>query len=170
VANPHVIRDRRHDGDITASLVDFVEKGRMVALGLVTKGIEAVGVSYQVEMHTNAGPDSRCELGCEWGHIENKYGTKPTGGYCSGHRRRSDHKSNMVGCTAKLRSLCSHTLEKYTDCKRNHIVFSNRCAQKTEALKVVRQSWGIWRAGWASMNAATGVESGINRVTLGYQP
>jgi len=38
----------------------------------------------------NKGPDSRCELCCGWGHIENMFGSKPKCGYCSGHHQARD--------------------------------------------------------------------------------
>jgi hypothetical protein len=45
--------------------------GSRLAQILIKKGIKAAGVWYRVEAFTNAGPDSRCELCCGWGHIEN---------------------------------------------------------------------------------------------------
>ena len=140
LANPRAIRERRQIGEIAASSVVFVGKGSKLVKGLVKKGIKAVGVWYRVGAYTNAGPDNRCELRCGWGHIENKCSSKPTCGYCSGHHQTSDHKCNVVGCTAKQGSLCGHTLEKSPNCKGNHIAFSNRCAKKTEAAKAARQS------------------------------
>jgi len=84
------------------------------------------------------GPDRRCKLYCEWGHIKNKCGSKPRCGYCSGHHQRSDHKSNVMGYTAKQGSLCGHTVEKCPNCKEIHIVLSSRCVKKTEATEEVR--------------------------------
>jgi len=155
LANPCAIRERRQNGEIAASSVVFVLKGSKVAKGLVKKGIKAAGVWYQVEVYTNAGPDSRCELRCGWGHIENKCGSKPTSGYCSGHHWTSNHKCNVVGCTAKQGSLCGHMLEKCPNCKGNHIAFSNGFVKKTEAAKAVRQSRG-------SQEGSTRVELSCN--------
>jgi hypothetical protein len=165
LANPCTIRERRQNGEIAASSVVFEVKGSKAAQVLVKKGIKAAGVWYGVEAYTNEGPDSRCELCCGWGHIENKCGNKPTCGYCSGHHRTSDHKCNVVGCTAKQGSLCGHTLEKCPDCKGKHIAFSNRCTKKAEATRAARQSRIIGQR--ASTNAATDVASGTNRVVLG---
>jgi hypothetical protein len=170
LANTRTIRERRQNGEIAASSVVFVVKGSKAARGLVKNGIKAAGVWYRVETYTNAGPDSRCELCCGWGHIENKCSNKPTCGYCSGHHRTGDHKCNVVGCTAKQGSLCSHTLEKCPNCKGNHIAFSNRCAKKTEAARAARQSRKIGQAGQAPTGATTGVVSGTNRVALGPRP
>jgi len=75
----------------------------------------------------------------------------------------------VVGRAATQGSLCGHTLEKCPNCKRNHIGFSNRCAKETEAAKAARQSRGIRPAVHASANAAAGVASGTNRVTLGHR-
>jgi hypothetical protein len=47
---------------------------------------------------------------------------------------------------------------------------SNRCTEKTEAVKTARQSTVIESAGWASSNAATGVASGTNRAMLVHRP
>ena len=170
LANPRAVRDRRPNGEIAASSVGFVVKGSKVEKGLAKKGIKAAGVWYRVETYTNAGPDSRCELCCGWGHIENKCSSKPTYGYCAGHPWTSDHKCTVVGCTAKHGSLCGHMLEKCPNCKGNHIAFSNRCAKKTEAAKAARQCRGTGPAGRASANTATGVASGKNRVMLGHRP
>jgi len=170
LANPRIIRERRQNGEIAASSVVFVVKESKAARRLVKNGIKAAGVWYRVETYTNAGPNSRCELCCGWGHIENTCGNKPTCGYCSGHHRTGDHKCNVVGCTAKQGSLCSHTLEKCPNCKGNHIVFSNRCAKKTEAARAARHSRKIGQAGQAPTGATTGVVSGTNRVALGPRP
>ena len=59
---------------------------------MVKKGIKAAGVQYWVEKFMNVGPDSRCELCCGWGHIESKYSSKPTCGYCLGPHWTSDDK------------------------------------------------------------------------------
>ena len=112
MANPRTIRKRRQNGEIAVSSVVFVVKGSKVAQSLVKKGIKVAGVRYRVETYTNEGPGSICELSCGWGHIENKCGRKPKCGYSSGHHRTSDHKCNVVGCTAKQGSLCGHMLEK----------------------------------------------------------
>jgi hypothetical protein len=147
-------------------------KRSRVAQSLVKKGIKAAGVWYRVETYMNEGPDSRCELCCGWGHIENKCGSKPKCGYCSGHHRTSDHKCNVVGCTAKQGSLCGHTLEKCPNCKGNHIAFSSRCVKKTEATEAARQSRTIGLAGRASTSAARDMATatGANRVALGPRP
>jgi hypothetical protein len=117
VANPRPIRERKQNGEITASSVVFVLQGSGLAQSLIKKGIKAAGVWYRVEAFTNVGPDSRCEHCCGWGHIENKCGSKPKCGYCSGNHRTSDHKCNVVGCMAKQGSLCSNKLQKCPNCQ-----------------------------------------------------
>jgi hypothetical protein len=138
LANPRNIRERRQNREITASSVVFVIKGRKVPQNLIKKGVKAAGVWHPVEAFRNAGPDSRCELCCGWGHIENKCGNKSKCGYCSGNHRTSDHKCNVVGCTAKQGSICGHTLEMCPNCKGNHIAFSSRCAKTSEATRASR--------------------------------
>jgi len=91
-ANPRTIWERRQNGEIAVSLVVFVVKGSRLAQSLIKKGIKAAGVWYGVKVFTNAGPDSRCELCCGSGHIENNCGNKPKCGYCSGNHCTSDHK------------------------------------------------------------------------------
>ena len=170
LANSLTIRERRQNGEITASLVVFVVMGNTVAQNLITKGIKAAGVWYRVEAFTNAGPDSRCELCCGLGHTENKCGNKHKGGFCSGNQRTSDHKCNVVGCTVRQGSLCGHTLEKCPNCRGNHIAFSSRCAKKTEAAWAARQSRQTGTAGWVPINEATHTATGTNRVVLGSRP
>jgi hypothetical protein len=112
LANPRIIKERRQNGGIVASSVVLVVTGSRVAQSRVKKGIKAAGVWYRVEPYMNEGPDCRCQLCCGSGLIENKCGSNPKCGYCSGHHRTSDHKCNVVGCTGKQGSLCGHTLEK----------------------------------------------------------
>jgi len=81
LANPRTIRESRQNREIAGSSVVFVVKGSNVAQSLVKKAIKGAGVWYRVEMYTNAGPDSRCELCCGRGHIKNKCGSKPKCGY-----------------------------------------------------------------------------------------
>jgi hypothetical protein len=141
LANPLTIRERMQKEEIAALLVVFIVQGRKVPQSLVKYSIKAAVVWYRVKTYTNEGPDTRCELCCGWGHIENKWGSKPKCGYSSGHHWTSDHKCNEVWCTAMQGSLCGHTLEKCPNCKGNHVTFSSRCAKKREATKVARQSW-----------------------------
>jgi len=84
LANPRTVRERWQNGEISASSVVLVVKGSKVAQSLVKKGIKGAGVWDPVKTYTNEGLDSRCELCCGWGHIENKCGRKPKCGYCSG--------------------------------------------------------------------------------------
>jgi hypothetical protein len=170
LANPHTIRERRQNGEITASSVVFVVKGSKVAQNVMKKGIKAAGVWHRVEAFTSAGPDSRCELCCGWGHIENKCDNKPKCGYCSGNHRTSDHKCNVEGCTAKQGSLCGHTLEKCPNCKGNHIAFSSRCAKNSEAARAARQRRKTGTAGRAPKSQSTHTATGTKRVVLGHRP
>jgi len=140
LANPHTIRERRQNGEIAGLLVVFVVTGSKAAQSVVKKGIKAAGVWYRVERYKHEGPDRRCQFCCGWGFIRNKCGRKPRCGYGSGHHRTSDHKCNVVGCTAKQGSLCGHTLEKCPNWKRNHIAFRSRCVMKREDTKAVRKS------------------------------
>jgi len=170
LANPRTIRERRQNGEIAVASVVFVVKGSKIAQSLVKNGIKVVGVWYRVETYTNEGPDSRCELCCGWGHIENMCSSKPKCGYCSGHHQTSDHKCNVVGCTAKQGSLYSDTLEKCPNCKGNHIAFSIRCMKNKEATEAAQQSRKIELAGRAPTSAAQDMAMGSNRVMLGPRP
>jgi len=143
LANPRTVRDGRQNGEIPASSVVFVINGSKLGQSVAKKGIKAAGVWYRVETYTNKRPDSRCELRCRWGHIENKCGSKRNCGYCSGHHQTSDHKCTLVGCTPKHGSLCGHMLEKCPNCEGNHIVFSSRCVKMREATDAARQSGKI---------------------------
>jgi hypothetical protein len=170
LSNPCTIRERRQNGEIAASSLVFVVKGSWRAKSLIKKGIKAAEVWYQDEVFTYAGPDSRCELCCGLGHIENKCGSKPKSGYCPGKYHTSDHKCHVVGCMAKQGSLCGHTLEKCPNCKGNHIVFSSRCAKRREAAKAVRQSRKTGTAGWAATCDAIHTAMGTKTVVLGRRP
>jgi hypothetical protein len=135
LAYTHTIRERTKHGEIATSLVVFIVMGSRVVQNLIKKGIKAAGVWYQVQAYTKKGPISRCELFCGWGLIENMCGTRPRCGYCTAHDLMSDQKCNLVGCTAKHRALCGHTLENCPNCKGNHIALSSRFAKKPEATK-----------------------------------
>jgi len=170
MANPRTISEMRQNGGITASSVVFVVKGSKVAQKLKNKGINLAGVWHRVEAFTNAGPDSWCELCCGWGHIDNMCGNTPKGGYCSGNHQTSDHKCNVVGCTAKQGSLCSHTPEKSPSAKGNHIVFSSRCAKKSEAASAARQSRMMGTLERAPTSQATQTATGTNSMLDGHRP
>jgi len=170
LANPSTIRERRQNGEITESSVVFVVTGNKVPQSIIKKGMKVAGVWYRVEAFTNVGPDSRCELCCGWGHIENKCGNKPKSGYCSGIHRTIDHKCNVVGCTVRQGSLCGHTLEKCPNCRGNHIAFSSRGAKKTEAARAARQSRKTGTAGRVPTNEATHTATETNSVVLGSRP
>jgi len=123
--------ERRHNGEIAASLVVLNVKRRKVAQSIIKENIMAAGVWYRVDGFTIAGPYSRCELCCGWGQIERKYSIKAVCGYCSGNHQTSDQKYNVVGCTANQGSHCGHNLEKGPNCNGNLIVFCGRCAIKS---------------------------------------
>jgi len=114
----------------------------------------------------HGGPDSRCEHCGGCGHTENKSGCKPKCGYYSRHHLTSDHKFNVVGCTAKQGSPCGYTLEKRPHCKGNCIVFSSRCVKKTIATDAAQQSPKIRPAGRVSMNAAREMATAMRSNTV----
>jgi hypothetical protein len=70
--NPRIIKEREQRGEIKASSVVFIVGGKKVAQRLVNKVVIAAEVRYEVELYTNAGPDSLCELCCGLGHSESK--------------------------------------------------------------------------------------------------
>ena len=70
LANPHIIRERRQKGEISAFSVVFVVQRSKVERRLLKVGIKVAGVWYRVEPFTIAGPDSRCEHCCRLGHIQ----------------------------------------------------------------------------------------------------
>jgi hypothetical protein len=72
ILNPRIIREREQSGEIKASSVVFIVRGKQVAQRLVNNGVIAAGVRYKVKLYTNMGADSLCELCCGWGHIECK--------------------------------------------------------------------------------------------------
>jgi hypothetical protein len=140
LASPHTITESWQKGEIAASSVVFVVKGSNVARRLVKEVIKAAGVWYRVEPFTTAGPYSRCEHCCGWGHMASKCSGKPPCGYSSGPHRTSDHKCNVMGCTATLGALSGHTQEKCPNCRGYHIAFSIRCANKTEVTRAAREA------------------------------
>jgi len=170
IANPIAIRKRRQNREIAVSSVISDVKGSKGAQTLVKKGIEAAGVWYPVETYTSTGPDSWCKIYCVWGHIGNKCSSKPTCDHQSGYHHTTYHKCNVVGCTAKLGSLCSHMLEKCPNCKTNHIVFSSRCVKKMQTTEAAQHSSKIRLDGHGSTSAARDIATGSNRVAVGSAP
>jgi len=139
--NPRIIREREQRGEIKASSVVFIVRGKKVAQRLVNKGVIAAGVQYKVEPYMNVGPDSLCELCHGWGHIESKCSHhQPKCSYCAGPHRSSEHRCNVVGCASKQGAACSHTQERWPNCKGNHIAFSGKCTKKIEAITMAQQS------------------------------
>jgi len=86
-------------------------------------------------------------------------------GYCSGPHRTSDHKCDIVGCTAKQGALCGHTQVKYPNCRGNHIAFSNRCAKKREVTRAAQEDNRREPAGRTTRGGEAA--TGTNRITLG---
>jgi len=163
LSNPRIIREREQRGEIKASSVVFIVRGKKVAQTLVNKGLIAAGVQYQVEPYTNAGPDSLCELCCGWGHIESKCSHhQPKCGYCAGPHRSSEHSCNVVGCASRQGAVCSHTQEKWPNCKGNHIASSGKCTKKIEAIRMAHQSRKVQPNGRETREVL-----GANRVALG---
>jgi hypothetical protein len=68
---------------------------------------------------------------------------------------------------AKLGSLCGHTLEMCPNGKENDIVFRGRCANKSEAAKVVWQRRKTGTAGRAPTSDAIDTATLTNRFVLG---
>ena len=90
--NPSDIRERRPNREIAASFDVFFAKGSKRAQSSVEKGINEAGVWYRVKKYIDQEADSSCDLCSGSGHIENKCGSKPKCGNCSGHHRTSNHK------------------------------------------------------------------------------
>jgi len=165
VASLNNIHERWQRGVISASSVVFVVKGSKVARGLVKEGINAEGVLYRVAPFRNPGQDSRWEHCCRLGHIQTKSSGKPACCYSSGPHRTSDHKCNVVGCSAKQGALCGHTQERCPNCRGNHIALSSRCAMKTEVTRAAQDERRREPVG-RTMRAG-GEATGTNRITLG---
>jgi len=172
LANPQTMRERRQTRRIAGSSAVFFVIGSRAAPSLVKNSITGAKVWYRVEMSMNKKPGSRWEPRSGWGYIENKYGSKLKSGYWLGHHRTSDHNCDVVGCTAKQGSLCSHTLEKCPKCKGQHIVVSSMCVKNTETTEVAQQSRSIELAGQVSTSAARdmAMAMGSDRVALGSRP
>jgi hypothetical protein len=143
LAIPCTICKRRQNSEIVALSVVFVVNGCKVATCLKKKDITGVGVLYQVERSKNAGPHSRCELFCGWGHIENMCGNKGKCGYCSDNHRTSDHQCNELWCMANQGLLHGHTLQKCLNFKRNHVIRRSSYAKNSERPNVAWQN-NIW--------------------------
>jgi len=86
LSNPRIIMEREQRGEIKASLVVFIVRGKKMSQRLVSKGVIAAGVRYKVEPYTNAGPASLCKLCGGWGHIESK---------CSHHQPNISNNSSF---------------------------------------------------------------------------
>jgi hypothetical protein len=170
LVNPRTIRDRSQNGEIAERSVVFIVMGCKMAQSIVKKGIKVAGVWYRIEKYRNERPDSRGELCSRWGQIENMCGSMPRCDYCSGHHQTSEHKCNVVGCTAKHGSIWGHTLDMCPICRGNHIAFSSRCVKKREATKVGRQTRQIGLAAPASMSMARNMVMSSNRIVTGPRP
>jgi len=109
LSNPRTIEERGQRGDIKASSVVFMVKGKKVAQRLVSKGVTAAGVRYKVQPYTNAGPESLCKLCCGWGHIESKRNHQPKCGYCAGPHRSDEHRCKVVRCGSKQGAVTART-------------------------------------------------------------
>ena len=163
LSNRRIIREREQRGEIKASSVVFIVRGKQVAQRPGNKGVIAAGVQYKVEPYTNAGLDIPCELSCGWGEIESKCSHhQPKCGYCTGPHRLREHRCNVVGCPSKQGAVCSHTQDKSPNCKGNHIALIGKCVKKIEAITMARQSRKVQPSGRKTTEVMA-----ANRVALG---
>lgn len=89
-------------------------------------------------------------------------------GYHSGDNYTSNHKCHVVGLNAKHGSLCSHTLENWTNCKGNHITFSHRSTKMGQISTLVRQSTVTRTGGQRPMTEAIHMTTLTNTMVLGH--
>lgn len=147
---------------VASSQVFIITWGK-VTWSLVFKRSIVGHLLYWVEAYLNAGTDTRFKLYCGWGHIENKCSSNAKYSNCSGPHLRRDHTCNLVGSTAKQRSLSSHTLEKCPNRKGNYIMSSCRCVKTTIAAKM-GGAQQVHRASiWSIHSRSYGHGNGIDR-------
>jgi len=58
---------------------------------------------------------------------------------CAERHLTKDHKCNVVGCKAKAGQNCHHNVDKFVNCKGDHIAKANSCAKKQEAMEKARE-------------------------------
>ena len=104
-------------------------------------------MKYDVERFVNAGPESFCGVCSRWGHVEAKCGSlkMPACMLCEGRHLTKDPKCNVVGFKANAGQNCTHNVNKWVNCKWNHIAKANCCAKKQEAIKTAREARCTWK-------------------------
>jgi len=146
IGGPKDVQKKKAEGKKASSVV-FAVKGSKMAEKVLTGGLRAAGVKYDVEKFMNAGPDSFCGVCSRWGHVESKCGSlkMPACMLCAGRHLTKDHKCNVVGCKANAGQNCAHNVDKCVNCKGNHIAKANCCVKKQEAIKVAREERRTWK-------------------------
>jgi len=139
-------RKRRGEGK-QGSMVMFAVKGSTMVEKVLKGDLRAAGVKYDVKRFMTTGPDSFCIVCSRWGHVKVKCGALKMQAciLCAGRHLTKDHKCNVVGCTANARQNCTHNVDKYVNCKGNHIAKANVSVKKQKAIKVGREAQQTWK-------------------------
>jgi hypothetical protein len=64
---------------------------------------------------------------------------------CAGTLKTKDHECDVVGYMAKKGQNCTYKNNKCANCKGNHIVKSNVCPKKQEAIPNTKKETTNWR-------------------------
>lgn len=130
-----------------ASSVVFAVKGTKLAETVSKGGWRAAGVQYNVEKFVNPGPDSFSGVCSIWGHVDAKCESwkMPACMLCAGKHLMKEHQCNVVGCEAKAGQNYNHHVDKFVNCKGEHIARANCCIKKQEAIKKAREDRCTWK-------------------------
>jgi hypothetical protein len=146
IGGPKDVQKKKGEGKKSSSVV-FAVKGSNMAEKVLTGGLRAAGVKYDVEKFVTAGPDSFCGVCNRWGHVEAKCGSlkMPACMFYAGRHLTKDHKCHVVGWKAIAGQNCTHNVDKCVNFKGNHIAKANVCIKKQEAIKTVREERQTWK-------------------------
>jgi predicted RNA-binding Zn-ribbon protein involved in translation (DUF1610 family) len=102
------------------------------------KEIWVAGNRFQAKIFVPSKADSLCSICNIWGHAEFWcYSRKLVYGICAGEHRTTEHKCEVVTCSAQART-CEHTQVKCPNCGEAHQVQDRRCRMKIAAIEIAR--------------------------------
>jgi hypothetical protein len=141
------IKEKKRNGEKQVSSVVFAIKGKKMAQRCLDKGLNTVEIWNEVARYINAGPDTFCESCCGWGHHVSKCGRLGMVRcmLCMGAHKTEEHQCDVVGCKAKKGQNCNHNVNKYANCKGEHIAKSNECPKKRKAIAKAQDERTSWK-------------------------
>ncbi len=132
--------ERFNNNEIAFSTIVIKVRSKIIADGLIAKGIEFGGKRHTIELFQEMKQDTICQKCSKYGH--NSYNACQNDlkcNFCEGDHETKDHKCTLKGCTTLTGKICTHTLIKCINCNgTSHFANSSYCPKRLEILEKMR--------------------------------